>query len=89
MKRTAPLSRIFLVVLAAAMAVVPVAAFQVTPTAPRFEGKVIQDPSATLNSAPVPAKELKAGTMLVLTLSVEDRNTVIRIQPAPQRKNER
>src|SRR5215813_13909736 len=62
MKRTAPLSRIFLVVLAAAMAVVPVAAFQVTPTAPRFEGKVIQDPSATLNSAPVPAKELKAGT---------------------------
>src|SRR5262245_10976801 len=64
MKRTAPLSRIFLVVLAAAMAVVPVVAFQVTTTTPRFEGKVIVDPSATLNSVPVKAQELNQGTSL-------------------------
>src|SRR4030095_14386212 len=64
MKRTAPLSRIFLIVLAATMGVVRVAAFQVAPTTPRFEGKVIHDPSASLNSAPVPAKELAQGSSL-------------------------
>jgi len=34
-------------------------------------------------------KDLKPGTMLVLTLSVEDRNTVIGIRPAPRRDDER
>src|SRR5262249_33897673 len=52
-----------LVVLAAAMAIVPVVAFQVTTTTPRFEGKVIVDPSATLNSAPVKAQELSQGSL--------------------------
>ena len=64
MKRNAPLSRIFLVVLAASMAIVPVTAFQVATTSPRFEDKVVQDPSATLNSAPVSEKDLSQGTAL-------------------------
>src|SRR5262249_18816333 len=34
-------------------------------------------------------KDLKAGTTLVLTLSVEDRNTVIAIRPAPRQDDQR
>ena len=64
MKRTAPLLRIFLAVLAAVMAVAPVAAFQVARTAQRFEGKVVHDPSATLNAIPLPAKDLEQGSAL-------------------------
>jgi hypothetical protein len=34
-------------------------------------------------------KDLKSGTVLVLTLSVEDRNTVIGIRPAPRQDEQR